>query len=125
MTDQANATPLQRVIVEMGQGTDLHGQDYTKAAGRAIEDALRGSSLPLLGNLEIAADEMQVKVTVGVQNPEAVDVAHLKTLLPRGRADVHAVKGGMDVPSGDEVIVVAAAAVEAFLPPQSGWRLKS
>ncbi|MEO1601936.1 MAG: Lin0512 family protein, partial [Pseudomonadota bacterium] len=28
----------QRVIIEMGTGTDLHGQDYTKAAIRAVED---------------------------------------------------------------------------------------
>jgi hypothetical protein len=28
------------------------------------------------------------------------------------------------VPSGDEVIVVAQASVEAFLPKQDGWRLR-
>ena len=27
----------QRVIIEMGQGNDLHGRDYTKAARRAID----------------------------------------------------------------------------------------
>ena len=30
----------QRFIIEMGMGNDLHGQDYTKAAARAIEDAV-------------------------------------------------------------------------------------
>ena len=39
----------QRIIIEMGMGNDLHGMDYTKAAARAIEDALRHSSLPLFG----------------------------------------------------------------------------
>ena len=43
----------QRVIIEMGMGNDLHGMDYTKAAGRAIEDALRHSSLPLFGVLAL------------------------------------------------------------------------
>ena len=37
----------QRFIIEMGMGNDLYGQDYTKAARRAIEDALRHSSIPL------------------------------------------------------------------------------
>jgi len=31
----------QRFIIEMGMGNDQYGQDYTKAAGRAIEDAFR------------------------------------------------------------------------------------
>ena len=35
----------QRIIIEMGMGNDLHGMDYTKAAARAIEDALRHSCL--------------------------------------------------------------------------------
>ena len=35
---------LKRVILEMGSGTDLHGRDYTKAASRAVQDALRHAS---------------------------------------------------------------------------------
>ena len=31
---------LKRVILEMGMGNDLHGSDYTKAALRAVQDAL-------------------------------------------------------------------------------------
>jgi uncharacterized protein (TIGR02058 family) len=34
--------PLKRVILEMGAGNDLHGGDYTKAAIRAVEDAVEG-----------------------------------------------------------------------------------
>ncbi|MDP7642186.1 MAG: Lin0512 family protein, partial [Alphaproteobacteria bacterium] len=34
-----------RVILEMGAGNDLHGGNYTKAALRAIDDALHHSSL--------------------------------------------------------------------------------
>lgn len=115
----------QRLIIEMGQGNDLHGRDYTKAARRAVEDAFRGSSLPIFGALGLSHDAMRVQVTVGVQDPDAVDVDALQAVLPRGRAEVRAVFGGMDVPMGDEVIVVATAAVEAFLPRQDGWRLKS
>jgi len=111
---------MQRFIIEMGMGNDLHGQDYTKAAGRAIEDALRHSSIPLFGALGLSHDEMQVKVTVGVQDPQAVDCAALAATLPRGRAEVRAVMGGLNVTNPDtgEVTVVAQAAVEAFLPKQ-------
>ena len=32
---------LKRYVTEMGMGTDVHGGDYTKAAKRAISDAIR------------------------------------------------------------------------------------
>jgi len=117
----------QRVIIEMGSGNDLHGQDYTKAAARAIEDAIRHSSLPLFGALGIGHDQMDVQVTVGVQAPEQVDTTSLETGLPRGVVRVRAVHGGLDITNPDtgEVTVIASAAVEAFLPAQTGWRLKA
>ena len=113
----------QRIIIEMGMGNDLHGMDYTKAAARAIEDALRHSSLPLFGALEVTPDQMRVQVTVAVQEPEKVDVDALVANLPRGRAEVRAVKGGLNVPTGQDTIVIAQASVEAFLPLQTGWQL--
>ena len=117
----------QRIIIEMGMGNDLHGMDYTKACARAIEDAFRHSSLPLFGALEMSHDAMRVQVTVGVQEPDKVDVDTLVAKLPRGRAEVTAVFGGMNVvaENGSDTIVIAQAAVEAFLPPQNGWKLKT
>ena len=116
----------QRVIIEMGMGNDQYGRDYTKAAARAIEDAIRHSALPLFEATGLSHDQMRVQVTVGVQEPEAVDCAALVKALPRGRAEVRAVKGGLNVENPDTggCIVIAQAAVEAFLPPQTGWRLK-
>lgn len=114
----------QRIIIEMGMGNDLHGMDYTKACARAIEDALRHSSLPLFGVLDLPHDAMRVQVTVAVQDPDKVNIDALVAKLPRGRAQVRAVFGGLNVASGDEVIVVAQASVEAFLPKQDGWRLR-
>jgi len=115
----------QRVIIEMGMGNDLHGMDYTKAALRAIEDAFRHSSLPLFGVTGLSHTDMRVQVTVGVQAPEQLDIDALTAKLPRGRAEVRAVKGGLNVETGGDTIVIAQASVEAFLPPQTGWKLTS
>ncbi|MFD2738622.1 Lin0512 family protein [Sulfitobacter aestuarii] len=114
----------QRLIIEMGMGNDLHGMDYTKAAERAIEDALRHSSLPLFAVTGMAHDQMRVSVTVAVQEPDKVDVDALVSRLPRGRAEVRAVFGGLNVRTNGEPIVIAQASVEAFLPPQQGWSLR-
>ncbi|HBN32601.1 MAG: Lin0512 family protein [Rhodobacterales bacterium] len=116
----------QRIIIEMGMGNDLHGMDYTKAALRAIEDAFRHSSLPLFSSLGMDHAEMRVQVTVAVQQPDKLDLAILTAKLPRGRVTVTAVKGGLNVenPENNDTIVIATAAVEAFLPNQSAkWQL--
>lgn len=116
----------QRMIIEMGMGNDQYGMDYTKAAARAIEDAIRHSALPIFASLDLDTSAMRVQVTVGVQEPDKVDIAELVGKLPRGHAEVRAVKGGLNVenPAGN-TIVIASAAVEAFLPRQEGWVLKS
>lgn len=110
----------QRFIIEMGMGNDLYGMDYTKAARRAIEDAMRHSSIPLFEATGLSHDTMRVVVTVGVQDPDKVDCAALAEMMPRGRATVTAVHGGLNVtnPDNANVIVIASASVEAFLPPQ-------
>ena len=114
----------QRVIIEMGMGNDLHGMDYTKAALHAIEDAMRHSSLPIFETLSLEFDQMRVAVTVAVQDPDQVDRQQLLQKMPRGRAEVTVVKGGLNVAApGADTIVVAQASIEAFLPVQTGWRV--
>jgi uncharacterized protein (TIGR02058 family) len=106
-----------RVILEMGAGNDLHGGDYTKAAVRAVEDAIHHSSLTLIRTLGLDASAMQVEVTIGVQRPDKVDPAPVKAALPHGAVTVKVVKGGLDVPdkeSGD-VAVIASAAIAVRL----------
>jgi len=115
----------QRIIIEMGMGNDLHGMDYTIAALRAIEDAFRHSSLPLFSSLGLDHGDMRVNVTVAVQEPDKLDIPTLTAKLPRGRATVTATHGGLNVenPESGDTIVIATAAVEAFLPNQSAkWR---
>lgn len=104
---------LKRVILEMGAGNDLHGGDYTKAALRAVQDALHHSSLSMIHSLGLDSKAMQVEVTIGVQKPEQVDAAAVKASLPRGQVTVKLVKGGLDVPAegNHDLAVIAAAAI--------------
>ena len=103
---------LQRIITEFGSGNDLHGGDYTKAAVRAVEDAIHHSSLTLIRSLGVDAKTMQVEVTIGVQRPAEVQVETVKATLPHGEVTVRVVKGGLDVPddaTGDVAIIASAA----------------
>ena len=106
-----------RVILEMGTGNDLHGGDYTKAAVRAVHDAIHHSSLPLIRTLGLDARAMQVEVTIGVQRPEKVDAAAVKAALPHGEVVVKVVRGGLDVPDEEagDVAVIASVAVAVRL----------
>ena len=109
--------PAKRVILEMGSGNDLHGGDYTKAAVRAVQDAIHHSSLTLIRTLGLDSHTMQVEVTIGVQRPEKVDAAAVKAALPHGEVTVHVVKGGLDVPDDQagDVAAIATAAVAVRL----------
>lgn len=109
---------LKRVILEMGTGNDLHGGDYTKAALRAVQDAIHHSSLSMIRTLGIdSKTQMIVDVTIGVQQPDKVDAEKVRASLPHGKASVKVVKGGLDVPddSFGDVAVIASAAVEVRL----------
>ncbi|NMF90259.1 Lin0512 family protein [Aromatoleum petrolei] len=118
--------PEKRLILEMGTGNDLLGGDYTKAACRAVQDALHHSVMPLFRTLGYDTQDMRVQVTIGVQRPELVDAEVVRAELPRGRPEVKVVFGGLDVrpPEQDMLHVVATAAIEAWLPIESdAWRL--
>jgi len=109
--------PMKRVILEMGTGNDLHGGDYTKAALRAVQDAIHHSSLSMMRSLGIDSKTMRVDVTIGVQKPEKVDAEKVKASLPHGKVTVKVVKGGLDVPddAGKDIAVIASAGVEVRL----------
>ncbi|WP_394199714.1 Lin0512 family protein [Litoreibacter albidus] len=115
-----------RIILEMGTGNDLYGLDYTKAAKRAIQDALHHSSIVMFKSLGIAHTDMRVQVTIGVRKPELLDISALTAELPRGKAEVTGVVGGLDVhdADNDQTHVIATAAIEAFVPIDAAkWKL--
>ena len=105
--------PKKRVILELGSGNDLHGSDYTKAALRAVQDALHHSSLAFIRSLKLDKSGIDVEVTIGVQRPERVDTEKVKASLPVGRVTVKAVKGGLDIPDleNNDPAVIASAAI--------------
>lgn len=107
-----------RVILELGTGNDLHGGDYTKAALRAVQDALHHSSLAMIRTLKInPKTDMFVDVMIGVQQPDKVDVERVRASLPHGIVTVKVVKGGLDVadPDNNDPAVIASAAVAVRL----------
>jgi len=110
---------LKRYVTEMGMGTDVHGGDYTKAARRAVSDAIRHSSLNFFRALGKSPNDMKITVRIGVQAPEQLDLAAIAAELPYGDVTVVPVLGGLDVPEeagapgepGIDKLVIANAAV--------------
>ncbi len=104
---------LTRWITEMGMGVDVHGFDYTKAALRAVSDALRHSSLNFFAATGKTVHDMHVEVRIAVARPDLIDVDAVAAAVPYGTVKVTPVAGGLDVeaPSGDDGIVIANAAI--------------
>lgn len=110
---------LKRYVVELGYGADLHGADATKAARRAVRDAVSRSCL--CGLFEIVGlrdpDAMQVAVRIGCPLPEQVDADAVLAELPFGTKSLEVVQGGLttrgvEVPSlgcGDSILVAVAS----------------
>jgi uncharacterized protein (TIGR02058 family) len=100
-------------------GVDLHGEDCTKAACRAVFDAVRHSSLPLLNEIRERGGTMLVDVTVAVPEPATVNLDVVKAELPHGEISVHAVSGGLRVPGRETIIACASISVSAQYPDNS------
>jgi uncharacterized protein (TIGR02058 family) len=114
---------MRTFVVELGTGVDLHGQDPTKAAVRAVRDAFAHVSLPGLRAVAGVSDltTVAIDVTIGAP-PEAgqVDEAAVREQFPFGNVSVTVVPGGLMVPGeafrpeyGDRVdaIVMVNAAI--------------
>ena len=109
-----------RFIVEIGTGIDIHGENVTKAACRAVKDAVSRSCLcGLLEILELKnLEDVQVNIQVASPNPDQVDLEQVMAEVPIGRKSAHVVEGGMTTqglcvpqfaPECDQIVVVNAA----------------
>lgn len=108
---------LKRVAIEFGMGTDLRGEDYTKAAVRALRDALWHNSLTIGPALGLSGDDMIVEIKIGVAKPDAVDKEAVAAILPYGTARVEVVEGGLDIPKDDGTgctVMANAACIVSF-----------
>ncbi len=114
---------LKRMVVELGIGTDLGGADYTKAAIRAVKDALWHNSLTVADAFGVPRDEMQIDVHIGAGQPDQVDAKAVADVFPYGKATVTASHGGMDIlkdDGKDRTILVNAGVIVYLDLPQSG-----
>jgi uncharacterized protein (TIGR02058 family) len=117
---------LKRMVLQIGMGTDIRGADYTKAAVRALRDALWHNSLSVAAALGLPVDAMQVEVTIGVPRPERVDKAAVLAVLPHGTGTVNVVEGGLEITNdeGTNTTVVANAAAVVRLDIAEGQIMK-
>lgn len=104
---------------------DLHGKDETKAAQKAVKDAISHSSMIGLGGLfkigsfKELEEALMVDVTIATPNPETVDGEAVLSILPEGKRRINVIKGGMMWPPEDidseakshEVVMVNAIIV--------------
>ena len=94
MEEQKN---YKRFIIEFGMGLDQHGQDPTRAACKAVKDAIANSCLA--GVIDIArlrdVNDMYVEVQIACPHPQKVDREQVLAALPFGRKQLTVTEGGM------------------------------
>ncbi len=111
--------PFKRYVVELGYGADLHGGDATKAATRAVKDAISRSCL--CGLFEIMGmrdpNDMHILVRIGCPKPDEIDADAVLSAIPFGSKELEVVEGGLttrgvEVSSlgcGDTILVAVAS----------------
>ena len=102
-----------RMALEIGMGTDVRGGDSTKAAQRALRDALWRNSLSIAKALGQDPKDMLVDIRIGVPNPETVRHDDVLSVLPYGTPELTVVAGGLEMANEDnsDVMLLAHAAV--------------
>src|ERR1044071_6545600 len=103
---------MKRMVIEFGMGTDIRGSDYTKAAVRALRDALWHNSLNVAAALGKPTDSMVVEGLIGVPKPERVDKDAVLEGLPHGTGTVNVTQGGLEIvnDAGTSSTILAHAA---------------
>ena len=95
----------------------MNGSNYTRAAERAVFDAIHHSSLNFFKALGKHPDEMEIELLIGVPEPELVDKAVVASALPYGSVVVSVAAGGLKIPGEDgaDAVVIANAGVVVYL----------
>lgn len=91
------------MFIETGMGIDVHGQNITTAAIRAVQNAIHYNSMPGIRSVlpENNRDNMRVNVKLAVPcDKETLDVDAVKEVLPFGIVTVEVMDGGMMTTSG-------------------------
>ena len=106
-----------RYVTEMGMGVDVHGSNYTRAAERAVFDAIHHSSLNFFKVLGKHPVDMEIDLLIGVPEPSKVDRDAVAAALPYGTVTVVIEKGGLEIPGEDDgdPVVIANAGVVVYL----------
>ena len=109
---------IARAILEMGMGNDLHGKDYTKAAVRAVKDAMHHSSLHFLKSFDLDRKSIIIHVKIGIKDPQSVNIGEIEKIIPFENVQIDVEEGGLDVVDKeiDDTLVIASAAVQVMLP---------
>src|SRR5207244_11979349 len=111
---------LKRMVLQIGMGTDIRGADYTKAAVRALRDALWHNSLSVADAVGLPVDAMQVDVTIGIPRPERVDKDAVLAVLPHGTGTVRVVERGLEIPNHSGTNTTGRANASGVARPDCG-----
>ena len=109
---------VQRCVLELGTGVDLYGNDPTKAAKRAVFDALRHGSLTFPRVFGFERGMMIVEVTIATPYHYKVDKAEVLKEIPYGQKRINVVEGGLRISSEGnacESTIMANAAIVVSL----------
>ena len=112
-----------RYIVEIGTGLDLHGLDVTKAAKKAVKDAVSHSCLCGVSDIfgikepEDFSRRFKVDIKTAAPFPDQVDRQAVREELPLGQGQISVQQGGLaagglhvdQFGEGDQIVVVNAA----------------
>ena len=114
----------QIMFIQTGMGTDVHGQNITKASVRAIKNAIHTNSMPGIRTAlpEGSLDNMKINVKLALPcDKDKLDHEEVKQAIPYGQVSIEVSDGGMLTTSGifledkedkNEQMYIVNAAVE-------------
>lgn len=91
------------LFIQTGFGVDVHGQNITKAAERAVRNAIFTNSMPgiegLLPDNDLNNMEVRIKLALPCDE-EKLDYEKIKAIIPYGTVTIETMPGGMLTTSG-------------------------